>query len=278
MRYDHAAIVTDLDGTMLNSRGEVSADDRAAIRDFIDGGGLFGLASGREPHNALRHLTDLPMNGPSIVLNGAAIYDYVGQRYLNTILIDKEAAVDVLQHCQKEGMALDQQVYTTDGIFYASPIETAEPGFLRIHQPTSFMPLDQLIEKSWIKVVFLERKPDALLPMQAYLREKDYERRISLVEGWTDVVATGKYQELLPLGINKGTTVAAIRKLPVYAGRQIFAVGDYWNDMELLQAADIPCCPDNAIPEIKAVCRHILPSHNDSPIAWLIREVIPSLN
>ena len=71
---------------------------------------------------------------------------------------------------------------------------------------------------------------------------------------------------------------AAIRKLPVYARRQIFAVGDYWNDMELLQAADIPCCPDNAIPEIKAVCRHILPSHNDSPIAWLIREVIPSLN
>ncbi|MBQ1423482.1 MAG: HAD hydrolase family protein, partial [Lachnospiraceae bacterium] len=49
MRYDHAAILTDLDGTMLNSRGEVSADDRAAIRDFIDGGGLFGLASGREP-------------------------------------------------------------------------------------------------------------------------------------------------------------------------------------------------------------------------------------
>ena len=278
MRYDHAAIVTDLDGTMLNSRGEVSADDRAAIRDFIDGGGLFGLASGREPHNALRHLTDLPMNGPLIVLNGAAIYDYVGQRYLNTILIDKEAAVDVLQHCQKEGMALDQQVYTTDGIFYASPLETAEPGFLRIHQPTSFMPLAQLIEKSWIKVVFLERKPDALLPMQEYLRQKGYERRISLVEGWTDVVATGKYQELLPLGINKGTTVAAIRKLPVYAGRQIFAVGDYWNDMELLQAADIPCCPDNAIAEIKAVCRHILPSHNDSPIAWLIREVIPSLN
>ena len=48
--------------------------------------------------------------------------------------------------------------------------------------------------------------------------------------------------------------------------------------MELLQAADIPCCPDNAIAEIKAVCRHILPSHNDSPIALLIREVIPSLN
>ena len=278
MRYDHAAILTDLDGTLLNSRGEVSAEDRAAIREFIDGGGLFGIASGREPHNSLRHLTDLPLNGPSIVLNGAAIYDYEAQQYLNTILIDKEAAVDVVRHCQKEDMSLDQQVYTTDGIFYANPLEIAEPGFLRIHQPTSFMPLDQLTEKTWIKVVFLEREPDALLPMQAYLREKDYERRISLVEGWTDVVATGKYQELLPLGINKGTTVAAIRKLPVYAGRQIFAVGDYWNDMELLQAADIPCCPDNAITEIKAVCRHILPSHNDSPIAWLIREVIPSLN
>ena len=71
--------------------------------------------------------------------------------------------------------------------------------------------------------------------------------------------------------------MAALRQLPVYAGRTLIAVGDYWNDMELLEAADVACCPENAIDEVKAVCAHVLPSHNDDALAALIRNVIPAL-
>ena len=277
MRFERAAILTDLDGTLFNSRGEVSAEDRAAIRDFTERGGLFAVATGREPHNARRYLPELPINGPSIVLNGAAVYDFVRHRYLRTELIDKEAALDVLRYCQQQGLPLDQQVYTTDGIFYASPLDVADPGFLRIHQPTAFLPLAKLAGKDWFKLVLLEREPDALAPMRRYLKQTGYDRRLSLVEGTTDVVKVGKYQELLPLGVHKGTGMAAVRQLPVYTGRTLFAVGDYWNDMELLQSADVPCAPENAIEEIKAVCAHVLASHNDSPIADLIARIIPSM-
>jgi len=183
----------------------------------------------------------------------------------------------VLLHCLEQAWPLDLQVYTTDGIYYASPLETADPAFLRIHQPTKRLPMEALLEKNWIKTVLLERQIDALAPMRAYLREKGYDRRLSLVEGTTDVVKVGKYQELLPRDVNKGTGVRALRALPIYKGRTFIAVGDYWNDMELLEAADIPCCPENAIDEVKAVCAHVLPSHNGDAMAALIRDVIPSL-
>ena len=277
MRYDQAAILTDLDGTLFNSRGDVSKEDRAAIREFIAGGGLFAVATGREPRNARRHLPDVPLNGPSICLNGAAIYDFVHRRYISAIPMDMDAARDVLFHCLEMDWPLDLQVYTTDGIYYASPLDVADPEFLRIHQPTTRLDMDQLLKKTWIKTVLLERQVDALALMRAYLREKGYDKRLSLVEGTTDVVKIGKYQELLPQDVNKGTGVEALRKLPVYTGRPLIAVGDYWNDMELLAAADVPCCPENAIPEVKAVCAHILPSHNDDAIAALIRDVIPAL-
>ena len=277
MRYDQAAILTDLDGTLFNSRGEVTRADRAAIRAFIAGGGLFAVATGREPHNARRHLPDVPLNGPSVVLNGAAVYDFVRRRYVSTIPMDKDAARDVLTHCLEMDWPLDLQVYTTDGIYYASPLEIADPGFLRIHQPTTYQPMEALLDKTWIKTVLLERTVDALALMRAYLKEKGYDKRLSLVEGTTDVVKIGKYQELLPLNVNKGTGVASVRALPVYRGRTLIAVGDYWNDMELLEAADVACCPDNAIDEVKALCARILPSHNDDPMAALIRDVIPGL-
>lgn len=277
MRYDSAAILTDLDGTLFNSRGEVSADDRTAIEEFIGGGGTFAISTGREPGNIMLHLPDLTPNGPSIVLNGAGIYDFTSQKYLSTVLMDKETAANLVNYCQEQDIPLDQQIYTNDGIFYASPLEIAEPGFLKIHQPTSFLPLNELIKKDWFKVVFLERKEGALRPMRDYLERKGYEKRISLTEGWTDVVETGRYEELLPRGVNKGTAVKSLNALPAYKGRTVFAVGDYWNDLEMLKAADIPCAPANAIREIKEACRYILPSHNDSPIAHLIRQVIPGI-
>ena len=277
MRYDQAAILTDLDGTLFDSRGEVSPRSRAAIRAFIAGGGLFAAATGREPRNARRHLPDVPLNGPSVCLNGAAVYDFVRRRYVSAIPMDMEAAKDVLLHCLEMDWPLDLQVYTTDGIYYASPLETADPEFLRIHQPTTRLDMDELLKKTWIKTVLLEREVDALALMRAYLRKKGYDRRLSLVEGTTDVVKIGKYQELLPQNVNKGTGVDALRKLPVYKGRTLIAVGDYWNDMELLAAADVPCCPENAINEVKAVCAHVLPSHNDDPMVALIRDLIPRL-
>ena len=277
MRYDRAAILTDLDGTLFDSRGNVSKTTRAAIREFIAGGGLFAVATGREPRNARRHLPDVPLNGPSVCLNGAAVYDFVHRKYISAIPMDMDAAKDVLLHCLETDWPLDLQVYTTDGIYYASPLETADPEFLRIHQPTTRLPMDQLLEKTWIKTVLLEREVDALALMRAYLKEKGYDKRLSLVEGTTDVVKIGKYQELLPQDVNKGTGVDEIRKLPVYEGRTLIAVGDYWNDMELLQAADVACCPENAIDDVKAICAHVLPSHNEDAIAALIRDVIPKL-
>ena len=107
MRYDQAAILTDLDGTLFNSQGEVSKGDRAAIRDFIAGGGLFAVSSGREPRNARRHLPDVPINGPSICLNGAAVYDFVHRKYISAIPMDMDAARDVLLHCLEMDWPLD---------------------------------------------------------------------------------------------------------------------------------------------------------------------------
>lgn len=277
MKYENTAILTDLDGTLFNSQGLVSDEDRAAIDEYIRQGGLFGVATGREPHNARLHLPELPMNAPSIVLNGAAIYDFLTERYLSSVLMDQTAALQVLEHCRQLHLPLDVQIYTTEGIFYATPLETADPGFLRIHQPTSFQTMDCLVTKKWMKVVLLEREKDALESMVSYLRATGLGQKISLVEGTTDVVKIGKYQELLPANINKGTGIALLRHLPEYAGRKVFAVGDYWNDMELLREADIPCAPENAIAAVKAASSFVLPSHNDNPIAWLIRKVIPAM-
>ena len=60
MKYDKIALFTDLDGTLLNSRRQVSDENLAALARFTAEGGLFGISTGRAPSNALDILPPLP--------------------------------------------------------------------------------------------------------------------------------------------------------------------------------------------------------------------------
>ena len=64
----------------------------------------------------------------------------------------------------------------------------------------------------------------------------------------------------------------------------MMAIGDINNNNLVVQFYDTKgtssgarVAVENAIPEVKALCAHILPSHNDSAIAHLVRQVIPAL-
>ena len=76
MRYDKIALFTDLDGTLLNSRRQVSEENLQALARFTAEGGLFGISTGRAPSNALDVLPPLPINTWSVFLNGAESYHF----------------------------------------------------------------------------------------------------------------------------------------------------------------------------------------------------------
>lgn len=65
--------------------------------------------------------------------------------------------------------------------------------------------------------------------------------------------------------------------LPILEGRQIVAIGDYSNDRELLQNADVAIAPQNALPEVKALANYIVASNNEDAVADLIERILPEL-
>ena len=76
MNYRSIALFTDLDGTLFNSRREVSPENKMAIDRFIAEGGSFGISTGRAPENARRLLPGIHINSWSVVLNGAEAYHF----------------------------------------------------------------------------------------------------------------------------------------------------------------------------------------------------------
>ena len=81
-RYDKYLLVTDMDGTLLNSQRQVSEKNLAAIDRFTAEGGRFCVATGRTAENAAIFLHNVNINTSGIFFNGATLYDYKKQRIM----------------------------------------------------------------------------------------------------------------------------------------------------------------------------------------------------
>ena len=54
--FDGYLLVSDMDGTLLNSKGKLSEENKRAIEYFVDNGGQFTLATGRMLPSIKRHI------------------------------------------------------------------------------------------------------------------------------------------------------------------------------------------------------------------------------
>lgn len=275
MEYSKTVLFSDLDATLFNSRGEVSPENLAAIRRYMEQGGKFAISTGRQPDNAMWYLREVFTNAPSVVLNGSATYDFATGEYGNCVYLDRAALWTYLRRMLSELPGMDIQMYCRAGIRYITPREQAQPQMLSLHNPCRFVTPESM-EREDIFKCLLYAPPALEQGLLDILRPGDG-KDFRIVPGTTDVGGVITYYELLPLGVSKSTAIDALRDDPSLSGRIFLAAGDYWNDYEMLKAVDIAVAPANAIDEIKAICRYVTVSNNDHCIARIIDELIPSL-
>lgn len=273
MEYNKTAIFSDLDGTLFNKQGKITAENLAAIEKYIAAGGLFALSTGRAPKNAAGIIEGLPTNAPSIMFNGAALHNYATGEGGLIASIDKAAAAQLLRRCMREIPNCDLQIYTEDEIFYITPLETANQAFLDAHRPCRYVSFEEALGYEWVKCLILGENEDAdfcesILP--------EYTDRLDYVRAACDITPE-EYIELLPFATNKGTALKVLRAHELFAGRTFIAAGDYRNDRELLGEADIAVAPVSGLDEIKAICDYIGPDNDHHLIKYIIDELIPSL-
>lgn len=269
MKPNETAIFCDLDGTLFDSTGAVSVENRDAIVRYTRAGGLFAIATGRCPDNMLSFLEGVAFNAPSIVLNGAGVWDRSTDRFLYTQYADRDAIAAVLRYCRDRHPSLDLQVYSEKDILYVSPEETVNRPFWELHRTSCFVSIEEAERAPWFKSL-LFGDPEALADVNTFIEAQGLADRFDRVFATTDIVPGVEYLELLPKNINKGSALRVCRGLDCYRGRTLIAVGDYNNDLELLEEADIAACPRNANDAVRSISDVLLPSNNEHAIAALI--------
>lgn len=245
-------IATDLDGTFLGEDGKFVPRNIEAVRRFQAGGGLFTFSTGRVHLNIRNALGDprLLLNAPCVMSNGAYLYDFAEEKPLAETLMDAATVRELITHVKHTYPELqfrvstphDLRVESTDG-YLARDVLMYDDGAVRV-SPALGWPTDD-----WYKIVF-RGEPAEMQALRADLAAH-FGDRLALTS------SASRLLEAQSPVVNKAYGLEKLRRL-CGADRILIACGDYENDMEMLQAADIAVCPANAMDKVKEICHRTL--------------------
>ncbi len=265
-KYRGKILLSDLDGTLLNSENKVSEENKKAISTFVEEGGKFGIATGRSLTNASAFLEGVRINGYCILANGGQLYDYDKKVYLEEFGVPRGEIMPFLKRCIDERPGIGVQVYAKDMSYIVSREEYADSCVVKDHLPVIFDSLENVMEMEWIKILFSgnEEEISWLKKESSYLEEHASVDRVR---------SAINYYEFLPVRINKGSMLTKLRQ---YLNDMdvIYAVGDYYNDIDMLAQADVGIATENAPDAVKEHADRICADYNNNAIADVIAHII----
>ncbi|WP_337571421.1 HAD family hydrolase [Mitsuokella jalaludinii] len=268
--YESYMIISDLDGTIIPHGGVVSEANKRAIESFRAGGGHFGIATGRTPEAAAGYLGGVAITAPSIFFNGSMLYDWPHEHVLVTKPLTAQGAPDLWPRfaalCLERFPKACIEVYTQDDCHIISNPRYDDPRLPHEHYRYCHSDLAEVADvrkTPWLKFFVCADPAD--------LRELEREAEVFGTAACSHhFYSEANYHEFVAKGVSKGSMLEAIRKMPAFSQTKIIALGDYLNDRELLEAADIGIASGNAHDELKALADFTGCRAEDDLIVWLL--------
>ena len=262
--YDNTLTYTEEALRLCRPMPPVSDANQAAIRYFMAEGGIFSVATGRAKPAFEAVADGVPMNGPTILFNGAAIYDFRQRRYLVTAFLPDT----VREHITQVVTALPEvaaELYHDDNTIHALNANDVTRRHMHItHAPSIEVDTMDDVPSPISKALFSTE--EAHLPaLLDFLASRPWYHDYEVVPSAVTLV------ELTAKGANKGGMVRRLADLLDVARENVICVGDHANDISMLTWAGEGYAPANAIPlvlDTPGVRR--LPDCRDDAIAALI--------
>ncbi len=244
----------DLDGTLLNSQHEVDQDTIEAIRECKKKGIKIVLATGRLYRSIRKYIELLELENEQITLNGAAIINSADHSVFREKLLPAEYYRQVIRNGKKRRipvMVFDSTSYYSEK--HHAAIKEME---IMCNLNVKVIPDIESI-KNVSKVLFITHDN---MTIESIKKVVDHEKLNCIRTGYD-------YIEVFDRTVNKGTAIRAIAEEYGIDAKEVLAIGDSDNDMEMIRYAGMGIAMGNAYEEIKDVSDAVTDTNNRSGVA-----------
>ena len=251
-------LALDIDGTLVNSQHQVTTPVRDALLEAQRTRNLrIILASGR-PTAALRQLVQLleleRYGGYLLPCNGGKAIELSTGRTLHAQLLSQDLLPQI-DHLIKSH-DVDVLSYTEENIL----IETAANEYAQKEIDITGMSLKVLPN---FMNTFTEPLPKCLAvgPTEKLIRlEVALKREL------------GQY--IVPHGVNKGTALASLLEILGKTSKDLIAIGDNYNDVEMLRLAETSIAMGNAPKDIQQLATFVTKTNNEDGVAYALEHFL----
>lgn len=268
-------IASDLDGTLNNDNYIVSEGNIQAIKKATEAGLKVILCSGRGPVSLGMYEKEIGLNTKGsygIGFNGATVYEADTNKVIFNVGMDKELAINIIREVKQISKDVPIAVFVKDDYVLA---ETKLAVFEEIKEDTAMtletvQNLESAIIDDIIKIILVDEREHL---DDIYIKVKD------LNNDKYNIVFTGKnLLEFLPISINKAQGISKLAKHLGISLDEVVAIGDNYNDIEMVSEVGLGIAVANAVQPLKDVADYITKRDNNNDALIEVVDMVLKIN
>jgi len=271
-KFTGVLLASDFDNTLVYTEAALragtptpplSAENRAALEYFMAEGGKFAIATGRALASFARFADMVPMNAPAVVCNGAALYDFAADEYLDTAMLGGDVRAQIQTLLDRfPGVAVE--AYHIDNVIHA-----VNPNAItRQHEHLTKVAVTEAASLLEVPLplgkLLLEAEHETLERVLAYMQEQGWAEEYELI------FSAPLLLELTAKGANKGGMVCRLAKRLGIDMQHVYCAGDEANDLSMLAVATEGFAPANCAAVVRESGATIVSDARENAMADII--------
>lgn len=285
-------IAIDLDGTLLNSYGEVTEKTKNAVKRALEKNIEVVLASGRPIASVENLSNEIGANNFLISGNGAILYDIKQKEIIYDKLLTQKQLLNIVDICEQNSIYYN--IYTenqviTKALNYNTLFYYKENAHKEEEKRTSINIVSDVkdyISKSesekFLKVTVCDQSRIIFNSIIKKLRnitdidvlDVSHMSRKVIKSGTEEVPVEYFYTEITNKNVNKWTALEDLIQRLDIKKEEVIAIGDNINDREMIEEAGFGVAMDNSTGPIKQIADYITKDNNSDGVAEVIEKFI----
>lgn len=275
MKYKLLAV--DADGTLLNDKGQISPRTLAALQKAKSRGILIVLCTGRGFYKATEAVRELNFEIPLVLHNGALIVNSKSGKIISQNPLPVRSARESVKLLKEFGLFPIAYELRSDGYkLVYEQVDITNQAYVRYLSGK-----DQMIEQAPNLSSYLKRDPVQLVAIDlkakvelaaSQLREK--------IKG-INVVLSGSisfdgywFLEVLNENASKAKAIEFIGMKHRISSMEMIAIGDNFNDLDMIRFAGLGVAMENAHHEVKSQAQYVTSSNLEDGVAEVIEKFV----
>ncbi|WP_075983015.1 Cof-type HAD-IIB family hydrolase [Bacillus massilinigeriensis] len=264
------AVFSDIDGTLLNSNHQITSETKKEIIMVVKNNVPFVLVSARMPRSILQIQKELSIDSPIICYSGALVLganDKNGQRkIIDSTSLSKEDVKEIFNIINTLYPTISSSLYSHDQWVVN---DNNNEWIIQEKEITNIIPIQRdflsfIEETTDFHKCLCMGEPNVINQLESTLKERFPNLNI--------YKSKDTYLEIMPGNASKSNAIKKLENLYHFTSEEIMAVGDNFNDMDMLKYAGLGIAMGNSPDEVKTIADEVTFSNDEDGLKYILQK------